>query len=80
MQGHQQRERNSVLGRCFDSFIQLGTDRPLGDLPDACLLHLAGTLIATRKRNFQRGDHHLQLTDVLVVRQRHQSMGLTVGG
>lgn len=57
-----------------------GADRPVGDLPDACLLGSAASLITSFKRNFQRGHHHLQLTDIIRIRKRYQPVSLTADG
>ena len=80
MRGHRHGERHPV-GRCgFNCFAEPGANRPVGDLPDACLLDSAASLITSFKRNFQRGHHHLQLTDIVRIRKRYQPVSLTADG
>lgn len=69
-------ERHTVGSCRFHGFAQQGADRPVGDLPDACLLCLAGSLIAALQWNFQGGNHHLQLADVLMIGKRNQPVWL----
>ena len=64
---HRYRECHAVGRSGFNRFIQLGPDGPVGNFPDTCLLHSAGTFIAALERDFQRGHHHLQLADVLFI-------------
>ena len=64
---HRDGERHAIGCRGIYRFIQPGTHCAVGNFPDTCLLHSAGTFIATLERDFQRGHHHLQLADVLFI-------------
>lgn len=67
---HRHGERDSVTG--CGGFIQPGPHRPVSYRPKSGLLGPARLRVATLKRNFQRGDHHLQLGHVLRIGQRNQ--------
>lgn len=67
MRRHRDRKRDAVGRSGFNRFIQPGPDGPVSNFPDTCLLHSAGTFIATLERDFQGGHHHLQLADVLFI-------------
>lgn len=54
-----------------------GADGTVCDLPDTRLLHSAGAFVSSFEGNFQGGHHHLQLADVLVIGEGHQTVGLT---
>lgn len=72
MRRYRHGERDSVTCGCVDGLVQLGAHRPVGYRPKPDLLDPACVRVAPLKRNFQRGDHHLQLGHVLRIGQRHQ--------
>lgn len=72
--------KHHTVGGCrFHGFAQPGADRPIGDLPDACLLRFAGSLIPALQRDLQGGHHHLQLADIVRIGKRYQPVRLASG-
>lgn len=69
---YRDRERHPVGSSGAHILIQTGADGTIGDLLDACLLRSADAFITPLHRNFQRGYHHLQLTDIVNIRKWYQ--------
>ena len=77
MGGYRYCERHSVGSCCLHRFAKPGADSTVCDLLDTLILHSTGALVSSFQRNFQSGHHHLQLTDILMIRKRNQAMNLT---